>query len=79
MKKKNEEQKELEELKKKAALADEFKDKYDNIPWKVIAGMRDRLIHGYDTVNLPLLWKTVKNDLPILQKAVKKIKEDISF
>ena len=36
------------------------------MPWKAIAGMRDRLLHGYDDVDLDLVWKTVDEDLPAL-------------
>ena len=38
------------------------------MPWKAIAGMRDRLLHGYDDVDLDLVWKTVDEDLPALLK-----------
>ena len=36
------------------------------IPWPQIIGMRNRLIHGYDEVNLDILWKIVETDLPPL-------------
>jgi uncharacterized protein with HEPN domain len=38
------------------------------VPWKAIAGMRDRLLHGYDDVDLELVWKTVDEDLVALVK-----------
>ncbi len=37
-----------------------------NIPWPGIIGMRNRLVHGYDVIDLDLLWRTVKEDLPPL-------------
>jgi uncharacterized protein with HEPN domain len=37
-----------------------------SIPWKAMAGMRDRLIHGYDQVDMELVWKTVTQTLPSL-------------
>lgn len=43
------------------------------IPWPQIIGMRNRLIHGYDVIDIDLLWDTVTNDLPPLIKALKKI------
>ena len=36
------------------------------VKWQAISGMRDRLIHGYDTVNHDLLWDVVTEDLPPL-------------
>jgi uncharacterized protein with HEPN domain len=47
-------------------LSDDFRDGHPDVPWKAIAGMRDRLLHGYDDVDLELVWKTVNEDLPAL-------------
>jgi uncharacterized protein with HEPN domain len=44
------------------------RDGYPDIPWRDIAGMRDRLIHGYFSVNLERLWNTVQEDLPYLEE-----------
>jgi uncharacterized protein with HEPN domain len=50
------------------------RDQYPQIPWSEIAGLRNRLIHGYDAVDFDILWDTVENDLPALianlQKAI---------
>jgi uncharacterized protein with HEPN domain len=54
-------------------LPEEFRAKQNHIPWKVIAGMRDRLIHGYDVVDDSVLWKTVVNDIPDLEQKIKEI------
>ena len=37
--------------------------KYAAIPWPKIAGMRNRLVHGYDDVDLDVLWQTIEQDL----------------
>lgn len=37
-----------------------------DIPWRAIVGTRNHLIHGYDIVNLNLLWETITHDLPAL-------------
>jgi len=50
------------------------KEEYPDIPWRDIAGMRDRLIHGYFSVNLERLWNTVRDDLPRLEESLKEDK-----
>jgi uncharacterized protein with HEPN domain len=47
-------------------LSAAFREEHPDVPWKAIAGMRDRLLHGYDDVDLDLVWKTVDADLPAL-------------
>ena len=41
-----------------------YRTEHPHIPWKVMAGMRDVLIHGYDIVELNEVWKTVNVDVP---------------
>ena len=40
------------------------RNKHKNIPWKEMAGMRDKLIHEYFGVKPRVVWKTIKEDLP---------------
>jgi uncharacterized protein with HEPN domain len=40
--------------------------KLDQLPWRGMTGMRNRIIHGYDTVNFAVLWDTLEHDLPEL-------------
>lgn len=49
-------------------LSTAFREGHPDVPWKAIAGMRDRLLHGYDDVDLDLVWKTVDEDVPALVK-----------
>ncbi len=44
-----------------------------NIPWSQIVSLRHRLIHGYDTINLDILWKILTDDLPPLIAQLEKI------
>ncbi|MFY9610481.1 MAG: HepT-like ribonuclease domain-containing protein [Blastocatellia bacterium] len=46
--------------------SEEFRQGTPQIPWKQIAGTRDRLIHGYFDVDLDIVWAIVINDLPSL-------------
>lgn len=54
-------------------LSNETKEKYSNIPWKDIAGTRDKLIHDYFGVNIDIVWDIVKNEIPLLYKKMKDI------
>ncbi len=54
-------------------LPKDFRDKYPDVPWKEIAGMRDKLIHEYFGVDYKIIWKTIKQDIPQLNFQVKEI------
>jgi len=58
-----------------ARISPEVQAKYPSIPWKQIIGMRNRLIHGYDQVDLDILWDTIEYDLPPLIEDLEKILE----
>jgi uncharacterized protein with HEPN domain len=45
-------------------LADDFKTSNPQIPWTLIKGMRNTLIHEYFGTDLALVWSTIRNDLP---------------
>jgi len=47
-------------------LSKEFRAQHTHIPWALIAGMRDHLIHGYDLVDWDEVWQTAKKDIPDL-------------
>lgn len=53
-----------------------FAARHAAIPWRDIAGMRHRLIHGYLTVNLDTVWQVVKRDLPALERDLRAITAD---
>jgi len=55
----------------------EIKDKYPDIPWRQIAGMRDILIHEYFGIDLELTWKVAKRDVPDLKEKMLKVKRDL--
>jgi uncharacterized protein with HEPN domain len=56
-----------------AKVSSESQAKYPLIPWPQVIGMRNRLIHGYDSVDLDVLWDTIEVDLPPLIAELGKI------
>jgi len=58
-------------------VPEQIRKKYPDVPWKQMAGMRDKLIHEYFGVDLEILWETAKDDLPHLKTAVSKVFEDM--
>lgn len=58
-------------------LSDAFRSKYSYIPWKDIAGMRDKLIHEYFGVDIDAVWDTVKKDVPSLKLEIEKVIKEI--
>lgn len=42
------------------------KEKYPDLPWMQMIGARNRLIHGYDSVDFDILWVIVHEDLPVV-------------
>ncbi len=51
----------------------EITEQYPDIPWKEMAGMRDKLIHFYFGVDYYLVWETIKERLPRVKSAVQAI------
>ena len=56
-------------------IPNDVKDKYPDIPWKKIAGMRDKLIHEYFGVDYKIVWDVVSNKIPKLKEKLKGIIE----
>ena len=54
-------------------LGPQFEKQHPGVPWRLITGMRNRLIHGYDGIDLDLLWETVTKDIPQLLLMVEAI------
>lgn len=54
-------------------LTDEFKNAHKNIPWVDIAGLRNRLVHDYGSVDLHVVYLTLSDDVPTLIKELERI------
>ena len=56
-------------------VSNEFIDKYSDIPWKKIVGMRDKLIHGYFNVDVGRVWNVIIDEIPVLKEQIEEIIE----
>jgi len=54
-------------------VSQEFRNSHPEIPWSFAIGMRARLSHGYDKVDLDILWETVTEDLPELIETLERL------
>lgn len=56
-------------------VSEELREAIQEIPWSVVIGIRNRLIHAYFSINLDVVWSTSKDDIPILIQELKKLIE----
>lgn len=54
-------------------IPSEIKNRYPQIPWKEMAAIRDKIIHGYSYIKLEILWDAVRLDLPVLKPLITKV------
>jgi uncharacterized protein with HEPN domain len=52
-------------------VSEDYRRGHTGVPWKAMSGMRDKLIHDYIGVDIAVIWKTVKEDLPLLKEKLK--------
>jgi len=53
----------------------EVQARYGDIPWPAIIGLRNRLIHGYDAVDLDIVWRIVQEDLEPLIRMLERAQD----
>ena len=58
-------------------MSRDLKTKYPDVPWKIIAGMRDKLIHAYFGVKPVRVWEVTQKDIPKLKKQIAEILKEI--
>jgi uncharacterized protein with HEPN domain len=54
-------------------IPESIKARYPHVPWKRMAGMRDKLIHEYFGVDLEIVWNVVKNELPSVKVPIEEL------
>ena len=54
-------------------VPEEVRSKYPDLPWLQMIAARNRLIHGYDSVDFDILWAIIQNDLPVLMIRLEEI------
>jgi uncharacterized protein with HEPN domain len=59
-------------------IPDDIRERYPEIPWAQIVGLRNRLIHGYFLVDYGIVWEIVQNGLSPLRRRLEKIAREVS-
>jgi len=59
------------------SVPESIKQEYPDIPWKDMAGMRDRLIHFYFGIKYELVWNTIRDVIPQVKASITKILEEL--
>lgn len=54
-------------------LPEEFRNQYTNVPWTMMVGMRNKVIHEYFGVDITILWKTIEDDIPVLKQELQSV------
>lgn len=60
-----------------AGLSQQIREKYTNVPWRSIVGMRNAIIHAYFDVDWDEVWIVVERDIDALRRTVKAILDDV--
>lgn len=55
-------------------LTEDFTATHNDIPWRQMYGLRNKIVHDYDGVNLKLIWEIIESDLPPLKEKLLELK-----
>lgn len=55
----------------------QIREKYPEVPWKHMAATRDKIIHEYIGVDLAIVWKTVKEEVPAVRPVIEKVLQEL--
>jgi uncharacterized protein with HEPN domain len=59
------------------SVPEDIREEHEDVPWSEMAGMRDKLIHGYGTIDLRIVWTTIEEDISTLADRLEAVKADI--
>lgn len=54
-------------------LSPEFRERHPEIPWMAMTGMRNRMIHGYDDIDMNIVWNTTQDSIPSLLPIIERL------
>ena len=54
-------------------ISKETMEKYPNIEWNMMKGLRNRIVHDYEGISLKSIWYVIEHDIPILKKSIENI------
>jgi Uncharacterized conserved protein len=58
-------------------VPNEIRQEYDDVPWSEMTRMRDKLIYGYATVELQIVWTTIQEEVPTLGAQIESVRDEI--
>lgn len=58
-------------------IPEEIKEKYPNIPWHKIRGLRNKIVHNYDQIDYTIIWNILQNEIPKLINQVEEIFDEV--
>ena len=57
-------------------IPEDVRREYSDVPWSEMAGMRDKLIHGYAAIDLQIVWTTIQEEIPALASQIKSVRNE---
>uniref|UniRef100_A0A7V5XGL9 DUF86 domain-containing protein n=1 Tax=Thermodesulfobacterium geofontis TaxID=1295609 RepID=A0A7V5XGL9_9BACT len=60
-------------------IPEEIREEFSHIPWTQIISLRNRLIHGYFSIDYRIVWEIIKTDIPKLKKNIELILQNLSI
>lgn len=58
-------------------VPDQIKNQHQDIPWRDMAALRDRIIHGYFRIDYSIVWSVITKDLPELEPKISALREEL--